>query len=466
MLITFLAFTVADNRSVYDVPLEAKAVCATDYDLDGDIDIIIEHGIDDDTNWGGIYIMENDGYGHFSFMDSIYDRTAGTVMYTDTILSKTNPDIVYKNNGYVQILSNEDGNYIHNSFYMGTNITKFNLGDIDNNGHLDVVFISNLEQYWGVIYNQGDDSFTEPTYYDLDYPPNDIACGELNGDGRCDVVVGGANSICAIYFSISTGFEMQPLQYNASYIKIADFDNDTDLDIITISDAYAMSFVHLYENLGNNIFDTINNFNINEGCAGFFIADFNNDNFTDVLFTTYFHNGGYLLYYNQGNFQFDEPQTIDITYYGEGWRSTYCADMDGNSFTDIITTWKSFDTTFVPSIVEILFNDGQGNFVDNPLTSIENNPVTNTETKFINYPNPFTNTTNIQFSLPKNANNPVLNIYDIYGKVIRQYNIADKNIQQWDGRDKKGRKVSAGIYLYNINYGKYSSKFKKLLFNN
>jgi len=52
-------------------------------------------------------------------------------------------------------------------------------------------------------------------------------------------------------------------------LKIDDFDNDGDKDIITFSDANIMGFVHLYENLGNNIFDTINNFNIYKGCTGF-----------------------------------------------------------------------------------------------------------------------------------------------------------------------------------------------------
>jgi len=73
MLITLLSFKVADNRSIYNVPLKASAVCAADYDLDGDNDIIIENGIASGTNWGGIYMMENDGYGHFSYMDSIFD---------------------------------------------------------------------------------------------------------------------------------------------------------------------------------------------------------------------------------------------------------------------------------------------------------------------------------------------------------------------------------------------------------
>jgi len=456
MLLTLFSYKVADYRSIYHIPLEAKAVCATDYDLDGDNDIIIEHGIDEDTQWGGIYIMGNDGYGHFSFMDSIFDSTAGSVMYADTILSSTYPDIIYKYNGYVKILSKEGGNYTHDSFYMGTNINKFNIGDVDNNGHLDVVFISNQERYWGIIYNQGDGSFTAPVYYDLDYPPNDIACGNLNGDGRYDVVVGGASSVCAIYFSNTTGFEKLPLQYNATNVKIANLDNDGDMDIITFSDAYIMSFVHLYENLGNNVFDTVNNFNINEGCSDFIITDFNNDSLPDVLFSTYNYNGEYILYYNKGDFQLGDSLYINIANYGESWRNMYCADMDGNSFADIIITRQVFDTTISPSILEILFNDGQGNFVENPLTATEDIQSHN-KASLNCYPNPFINETNFECSTEENAR-VILSIYDIGGKLIKNLTTDGMNTNQycnllkthkmiWDGKNNNGQYCKPGLYI-------------------
>jgi hypothetical protein len=454
MLITLFSFKVADYRSIYHIPLEAKAVCATDYDLDGDNDIIIEHGIGSQTQWGGIYMMENNGYGHFSFMDSIFDSTAGSVMYADTILSSTYPDIIYKYNGYVKILSKEGGNYIHNSFYMGTELTKFNIGDINNDNYLDVVFISNLEQYWGIIYNQGNGSFTAPEYYDVDYHPQDIACGDLNDDGRDDVVIVSASS--EIYFSTETGFEMQPLQHNALRVKIADMDNDGDMDIITFSDAYIMSFVHLYENLGNNVFDTVNNFNIYEGCSDFFVTDFNNDSLPDVLFSTYNYNGEYLLYYNKGDFQLGDSLYINIVNYGESWRSMYCADMDGNYYVDIITTRQSFDTTVVPSILEILFNDGQGNFVDNPLTVTEDIQSYNKEGLNC-YPNPFINEINFECSTEENAR-VMLSIYDIGGKLIkdltpgtmktsRQNNLLKTHEITWDGKNNNGQYCKPGLYI-------------------
>ena len=454
MLLTLFSFKVVDYRSVYNVPLRATAACATDYDLDGDLDIILTHGMQLQTQWGGIYMMENDGYGHFSYMDSVFDSAGMWTVYADTVLSSSYPDIIYNYGVNVKILSKEGGNYIHNSFYMGTHLTEFNIGDINNDNHLDVVFISNLEQYWGIIYNQGNGSFTTPEYYDVDYHPQDIDCDDLNGNGRDDMVIAGASS--EIYFSTETGFEIQPLQHNALRVKIADMDNDGDMDIITFSDAYIMSFVHLYENLGNNVFDTINNFNINEGCSDFIITDFNNDNLPDVLFSTYNTNGEYLLYYNKGGFQLGDSLYINIVNYGESWRNMYCADMDGNSFADIIITRQVFDTTISPSILEILFNDGQGNFVDNPLTTTENLQSHN-KTGLNCYPNPFINEINFECSTEENAR-VMLSIYDIGGKLIKdltldqmktgRHNSSWKTLKMiWDGKNNNGQYCKPGLYI-------------------
>lgn len=90
----------------------------------------------------------------------------------------------------------------------------------------------------------------------------------------------------------------------------------------------------------------------------------------------------------------------------------------------------------------------------------KNNPVIS----IINYPNPFSEKTTITFELPNDCKTPVLNIYNIHGKIIRQYNIAGKKSQQWDGRDSHGNLVTNGIYFYNINYENISSQFYKLLF--
>ncbi len=452
VLLILFSFKVADNRSVYNVPLQSSAVCTTDYDLDGDLDIIIENNISFQTGWGGIYMMKNDGYGYFSYMDSIFDSAGGSEIYTDTVINKAYPDIIYSYGNWINILSNDGTNYTWVRSICGTGVSSFKLGDIDNNGHLDVVFISNYEENWGIIYNQGDSTFSTPIIYDLNFSPTDIACKDLNNDERDDVVITGSS--CYIYFSTSSGFETQSIPYSSANVRIADFNSDGKNDIITSSDVGYMTFVHLYENLGNNIFDTVANFNINEGTDNFYVTDFNNDNLPDLLFLHYYHNGGYLLFYNQGGFQFGEPQSIDLTYFGEARRNACCADMDGNSFNDIITIRQSFNTSANSSSVEILFNDGHGNFVNNPLTIINNESFDNKTTKFINYPNPFSTSTTFYFSIRKTSFVNIL-IYNLYGVLVKS--LTSKNMKRgeheikWDGLNNANHACKPGPYIAYLN---------------
>jgi hypothetical protein len=100
--------------------------------------------------------------------------------------------------------------------------------------------------------------------------------------------------------------------------------------------------------------------------------------------------------------------------------------------------------------------------LDSTLTSIES--VVDDNIKITNYPNPFSVKTIIEFTLPKSCYYAELFLYDIYGNIIRQYDITGKTQQQWDGRNSKGNPVANGIYFYNIKYGNYTSKINKIVF--
>lgn len=69
------------------------------------------------------------------------------------------------------------------------------------------------------------------------------------------------------------------------------------------------------------------------------------------------------------------------------------------------------------------------------------------------YPNPFSETTRIEFELPE----PILiqvDIYDIHGRYIKMVFVgpqfAGKSYVEWDGTDQQGNRVSEGIYLYRV----------------
>ena len=83
-----------------------------------------------------------------------------------------------------------------------------------------------------------------------------------------------------------------------------------------------------------------------------------------------------------------------------------------------------------------------------------------------NYPNPFNPVTTLRYDLPENS---LVNItiYDMLGRevktLVNQTQDAGYRSIIWDATNDYGKPVSAGIYLYQIQAGKYISTKKMVL---
>ncbi len=74
----------------------------------------------------------------------------------------------------------------------------------------------------------------------------------------------------------------------------------------------------------------------------------------------------------------------------------------------------------------------------------------------LNFPNPFENNTKIkfQFKSPDGSARVSIDIFDIYGKKIRTLSlepIIGNNEIQWDRKDRDGKIISAGVYIYRLS---------------
>ena len=82
-----------------------------------------------------------------------------------------------------------------------------------------------------------------------------------------------------------------------------------------------------------------------------------------------------------------------------------------------------------------------------------------------NFPNPFNQTTKIEFTLPKSGF-VSLNIYDILGRKVR--NLVSEHLSSgyksvlWDGKNDSGKDAASGIYFYQLTAGN-SSGTKRLV---
>ncbi|OQX70612.1 MAG: hypothetical protein B6D62_04180 [Candidatus Cloacimonas sp. 4484_275] len=120
--------------------------------------------------------------------------------------------------------------------------------------------------------------------------------------------------------------------------------------------------------------------------------------------------------------------------------------------------------------------------VSDSTTSVENNEIESQPILLRNYPNPFRNFTTISFELNseqhrQNEQNTI-SIYNIKGQKIKEFVILSEvegNHSQfsipnsqfsitWNGTDDFGKKVSAGIYLYELKLNNKAVATEKLLF--
>ena len=471
ILFSFLliAFTVGDSRSEYIIPFRAYSISTSDIDLDEDKDIIVGNL----TSWQQfnptISILKNDSFGYFSIFDTSLNFCGYQKNIFATLINSDEfPDIVafYSNfssgdpERFIRILYNNNGSFYEYSDFSlnrSSTFTDINYGDVNGDNFNDIVVIINNDFQWGILYNDGTGNFSSPEYFNLDFPPTDIECADLNDDGRNDIVVTGSKT--EIYFSTETGFQQQLLTETPSYgVLISDFDDDDDKDII-LSTIYFANHHHVYffENLGNNEFYEHDYFDFTPACSYTQIADFNNDSLPDMVFIAD-DNSGLYIYYNQGEFQLVEQQFIGINENNPFLQKVTCADFDNNSFNDIAIIMGFWGIT--PSKLIILFNDGDGNFVPDPITNITIN--NNIKKEISCFPNPFTS--DVTFKLSReNLSDVNLSIYDIQGKKV--FGLTNKNMKggknfiKWNGRDLLNKTVKPGMYFarFIINGTNYKS---------
>ncbi|MEA1997303.1 MAG: FlgD immunoglobulin-like domain containing protein, partial [Gemmatimonadota bacterium] len=85
-----------------------------------------------------------------------------------------------------------------------------------------------------------------------------------------------------------------------------------------------------------------------------------------------------------------------------------------------------------------------------------------------NAPNPFNPSTTIGYCIPQGETVDVsLKIYNIRGGLVRTLVNATREPGAyevyWDGTDKKGRRMSSGIYIYRIEAGSFVQTRKMVL---
>jgi len=123
------------------------------------------------------------------------------------------------------------------------------------------------------------------------------------------------------------------------------------------------------------------------------------------------------------------------------------------------TTKKSYAVT-----------DASGSYSLNLITSIESESKIPSEFELNqNYPNPFSSSTAISYKLNKQAD-VQLTIYDVLGREVKKISTSNQAAGihgiSWEGKNELGKKLAAGVYLYQMRVGNKTLSKKMILGTN
>ncbi|OWY26105.1 hypothetical protein BVG80_00505 [Sphingobacteriales bacterium TSM_CSM] len=363
-----------------------KLYATTDINGDGAIDLVLGSG-NAGTGDQLLFWQENDGWGNFSSPNIlsdgfIYGENIGHVLTTDfdadgdtDILVAKNSDVYWSGWGdKIALLINDGtGNFTEISDLTYSNFynNSFAVADMNNDGVNDIVAVypafdaivwyqiaSNYDNYYNVIINN---TANEATY---------LASADINGDEKKDIVaITMYNSQIDCYTNYGMGnFSSPTIIYNY-FLAYGDyvFDYIPSIDNLLVDDIDgngAIDLLFIEKNVYNGEVEAGEViFLVNDGTGVFFvqgsldylyaisvaIADIDNDNDIDVIFRTEENN----LEWRENDGYGNMLSIHNIPYAGEVPEHLYFADLDNDNDLDLLTLSNG---------INWLVNDGSGNF--------------------------------------------------------------------------------------------------------
>jgi len=341
----------------------AASVAVADLNADGKPDLAVSNeGLGD--NDGSVAVLLGNGDGTFqpAVTYSALGSTPVSIAVAD-LNGDGKPDLAvagFPPAGYSSSLSvfigNGDGTFQPAVSYDADGASAIAIADVDGDGFPDLlVAISHAYGSAGVLLGNGDGTFQPVTTYDsAGTSPSALTIGDLNGDGKPDLVLGnfyplrGNSTTVAVLLGNGDGTFQPAVTYYSGgnqlfAVASGDLNGDGNLDVVTANcvpgGTIACSWKHAKNGtvgvlLGNGdgtlqaaaIYDSGGQY-----ANGVAIADIDGDSKLDIAVTTQ-NSIGILLGNGDGTFQ----QVITYTTPGLSPFRPAAADVNGDGRPDLI----------------------------------------------------------------------------------------------------------------------------------
>jgi len=276
-------------------------------------------------------------------------------------------DIITTNRGsngasVIVTLGNGNGTFgAPASFATGSGPYSVTLGDVNGDGKLDIVTANRSDSNVSVLLGNGNGTFQSQQTFTTGSSglnPRGVALGDVNGDGRPDIVTGnyGSSSASVLLSNGDGTFAAASTFYtgaNPRSVALGDVNGDGRLDIITAN--YYGNSASVLLGKGDGTFEPQSSFGVGSYPNSVTVGDVNGDGNLDIIAANYgssSNNVSVLLGGGDGTFAAQATFATDGSPY-----SVTLGDVNGDGRLDIATANLSRDTT------SVLLGNGNGTFV-------------------------------------------------------------------------------------------------------
>ena len=303
-------FAVANPFTTQSGPV---SIAAGDIDGDGDLDVVTA-----DRNASAVSVLKGDATGKLAAFSTAFAGTPSAVALgdldgdgdLDIAVTDTAGDAVRV------LINNGSGSFVNGSgspFSVGAGPRSVAIGDVNGDGHLDLVTANAGADNLSVLLGNGSGGFTAAVSFPVGSQPNSVVLGDFNHDGRLDIAVAnrGDDNVTILLGDGAGGFASAgtvPVGTAPTSVVAGDFNGDGRPDLATANGGSTSYTILTGDGTGGFTAGTTGLVNAPVSLA---VGDVNGDGHLDLVVTSRVSNAVTVLTGN-GAGSFSEGNPISV----------------------------------------------------------------------------------------------------------------------------------------------------------